>query len=56
MIVAALLVEPDQGRRTALVHKALRSLDKYLGPHPQDGGCDEGPNYWGRAPAETAAP
>ena len=51
IIAAALLVEPDDARRVALLHKALRSLDRYLGPHPPDGGCDEGPNYWGRAGA-----
>jgi phage baseplate assembly protein gpV len=44
-------VEPAPERRALLVHKALRSLDRYLGPHPRDGGCDEGPAYWGRAGA-----
>ena len=51
VIAAALLVEPDAGRRAVLVHKALRSLDTYLGPYPADGSCDEGPSYWGRAGA-----
>ena len=51
VLAAALLVEPDAARRAALVHKALRSLDAFLGPHPSDGGCDEGPSYWGRAGA-----
>jgi hypothetical protein len=51
VIAAALLVEPDAGRRADLVHRALRSLDKYLGPYPADGSCDEGPAYWGRAGA-----
>jgi hypothetical protein len=29
----------------------LRSLDRYLGPYPIDGSCDEGPAYWSRAGA-----
>jgi hypothetical protein len=51
VLAAALLIEPDQPRRAALTHKVLRSLDTFLGPHPADGGCDEGPSYWGRAGA-----
>jgi len=51
VVAAALHLERDPVRRAALVHKALRSLDKYVGPHPRDGSCDEGPNYWGRAAA-----
>ena len=31
--------------------KILRSLDKFVDPYPADGGCDEGPGYWGRAGA-----
>jgi hypothetical protein len=51
VLAATLLVEPDPRRRAALTHKVLRSLDAFLGPHPADGGCDEGPSYWGRAGA-----
>jgi hypothetical protein len=51
VMAAALLVERDPARRAQLIHKTLRSLDRYLGPHPRDGGCDEGPSYWGRAGA-----
>jgi hypothetical protein len=51
VLAAALLVEPSELRRADLVHKVLRSLDRYLGPHPKDGSCDEGPNYWTRAGA-----
>jgi hypothetical protein len=51
VLAAALLVEPDAGRRARLTHKVLRSVDAFLGPHPADGGCDEGPSYWGRAGA-----
>ncbi|HSP91015.1 MAG TPA: heparinase II/III family protein [Vicinamibacterales bacterium] len=51
VLAAALLVEPDAARRAQLVQKVLRSLDTFLGPHPGDGSCDEGPAYWGRAGA-----
>lgn len=51
IIAAALLVEANTARRAEIVHKALRSLDKFLGPYPADGSCDEGPAYWARAGA-----
>ena len=51
VLAAALLVEPSDARRADIVHKVLRSLDKYLGPYPKDGSCDEGPAYWTRAGA-----
>jgi len=49
VLTAALLVEPDEARRVRLVHRALRSLDRFIQPYPEDGGCDEGPGYWSRA-------
>ena len=48
-LASALLVEPDAERRAALVAKSMASLDRFTGPYPTDGGCDEGPGYWGRA-------
>ncbi|MFN7936383.1 MAG: heparinase II/III family protein [Bryobacteraceae bacterium] len=50
-LTCALLLEEDPGRRAAHVAKALRSVDEYLSDMPDDGGCDEGPGYWGRAGA-----
>ncbi|EON77927.1 Heparinase II/III family protein [Lunatimonas lonarensis] len=50
-INAALLLEADQKKRTEMVHKAITVLDNFLDPYPQDGGCDEGPSYWGAAAA-----
>jgi hypothetical protein len=50
-LASALLIEADPQRRAASVHKSVRSLDRFLGPYPRDGGCDEGPGYWGRAGA-----
>jgi hypothetical protein len=50
-LAAALLIEKDKTRRIQAVHKILRSLDRFIVPYPADGGCDEGPSYWGRAGA-----
>ena len=52
-LTTALLLEEDEERRAQAVLKALQCLDNYLAPHPADGGCDEGPGYWGRAGAST---
>ena len=38
-------------RRTEAVQKIIRSLDVFIEEYPTDGGCDEGPGYWGRAAA-----
>jgi len=48
---AVLLLEKDNQRRTEAVSKILSVLDNFLNPYPQDGGCDEGPGYWGAAAA-----
>lgn len=44
-----LLIEKDDKRRTQAVMKGLQSLDIYLQHYSPDGGCDEGPSYWGRS-------
>jgi predicted phosphodiesterase len=49
VLTAALTLEEDEDRRVQLVHRILRSLDRFLQPYPEDGGCDEGPGYWARA-------
>ena len=48
---AALLIEKDETRRVNMVAKILNVLDQFLNPYPADGGCDEGPGYWGAAAA-----
>jgi hypothetical protein len=50
-LVSVLLIEPDPARRAEAVHKILRCLDRFLDGYAPDGGCDEGPSYWGRAGA-----
>ncbi|OQP64292.1 heparinase [Niastella vici] len=48
---AALLLEKDATKRTNMIAKLLTVLDAFVNPYPQDGGCDEGPGYWGAAAA-----
>lgn len=48
---AALLLEKDETKRVNMVSKLLTVLDNFVNPYPQDGGCDEGPGYWGAAAA-----
>ncbi len=49
MLHCFLLLEPDPARKIAQVDKVINSLDKFLNGYSDDGGCDEGPSYWGRA-------
>jgi hypothetical protein len=50
-IASALLLESDEEKRAAAIHKIMRSLDIFIGTYAEAGGCDEGPGYWGRAAA-----
>ncbi len=50
-LTSVLILEQNPERRIQSVHKILRCLDQFLNHYPEDGGCDEGPNYWGRAAA-----
>lgn len=48
-LAAILLVEDDPQARASGVYKAMKSLDRFTNEYSDDGGCDEGPSYWGRA-------
>ncbi len=53
-LTSTLLLEEDETRRAQTVAKSLRSLDVFINGYVRyapDGGCDEGPGYWGRAAA-----
>jgi Heparinase II/III-like protein len=50
-LASVLLLERDPERRARAVAKIARSLDRFIDAYPDDGGCDEGPSYWGRAGA-----
>lgn len=51
MLTSFLLVEDDPVKKVAAVQKIINSLDKFLNGYSDDGGCDEGPSYWGAAGA-----
>jgi hypothetical protein len=50
-LASVLLLERDPQRRVRAFAKIARSLDRFIDAYPDDGGCDEGPSYWGRAGA-----
>lgn len=49
VLAAILIAEQDKARKERLLEKLLRSLDRFIGSYQKDGGCDEGPAYWGHA-------
>jgi hypothetical protein len=49
MLNCVLLLEDDHDKKLAQVEKIINSLDNFLNSYPDDGGCDEGPSYWGAA-------
>ncbi len=51
MLTSYLLVESDTVMKVAEVQKIINSLDHFLNGYSDDGGCDEGPSYWGAAGA-----
>jgi len=51
MLTSYLLLETDPVKKVAEVQKIINSLDKFLNGYSDDGGCDEGPSYWGAAGA-----
>jgi hypothetical protein len=51
MLTSFMLLETDPVKKTAEVQKIINSLDKFLNGYSDDGGCDEGPSYWGAAGA-----
>jgi len=51
MLNCFLLLESDPSKKVDEVQKIINSLDKFLNGYSDDGGCDEGPGYWGAAGA-----
>ena len=44
---AAMIVLDDEERLARFVARLMGPVDAYVGRHAPDGGCDEGPMYWG---------
>lgn len=49
MLLTALLAVEDPVKRQEVIDKNINSADKFINSYPADGGCDEGPGYWGAA-------
>ncbi len=49
VLVTFLMVCEDDAQRRAAVEKAIRTCDSFIDVYHDDGMCDEGPGYWGRA-------
>ena len=48
---ATAITVKDPEIRARVVHRAMKYLDNFTAYYPEDGCCDEGPGYWGGAPA-----
>lgn len=46
VMVAELLLEPNESKRAEDLYQNMKLLDVYLNGLGEDGGCDEGPSYW----------
>ena len=44
-----LLIESNEDRRKAAILRSAKSVDRFIGTYFPDGGCDEGPSYFGVA-------
>ena len=47
---SAIYTVDDPEDLATLIHKLLKVFDAYYDKYSNDGGCDEGPNYWGVSP------
>ena len=47
VLTSILLLEPDPQKRLDGIYKSMRSVDLFINSYPADGGCNEGPSYWG---------
>ena len=48
-LTCALIMEKNPEKKKQHIEKSIRCLDFFLNQYPDDGGCDEGTSYWGRA-------
>ena len=51
ILLTAAVVEKNSLTRERVVTKSMKYLDNFINCYPADGGCDEGPGYWGAAGA-----
>jgi hypothetical protein len=53
VLATIMLMEKDFQKRVSGVYKVMSSLDIFTNGYGDDGGCDEGPSYWGMAGASN---
>ena len=46
VLTSCALLEPDMEIRKSVTRKAMEVIDHFTRNYHEDGGCDEGPNYW----------
>ena len=51
VLTVFLLTECNMRRKQKAIEKMFSEIQYYYNALPEDGGCDEGPTYWGRAGA-----
>ena len=51
VLLVCAVIERDPSVREVVVDRSLLTLDNFLNDYKEDGGCDEGPTYWGAAGA-----
>jgi len=51
VMTAVMLCETDDEKRELAAERSMIMLDRFTATYPSDGGCDEGPGYWGVAGA-----
>ena len=51
VLISCALIEPDMEARKNITRKSMEVLDHFTKIYHEDGGCDEGPNYWNAAGA-----
>ncbi|SEW31651.1 heparinase II/III domain-containing protein [Chitinophaga arvensicola] len=54
VLQTALLCVNETDIRNKVIEKTIRSADNFVNGYPNDGGCDEGPTYWGHAGGKLA--
>jgi len=54
LLQTCLLAMDDVKTRSEMLTKVIKSIDHWINWQPNDGGCDEGPSYWGLSVGEFA--
>ena len=50
-LTCVLICEKNEARKAEAIAQIKKATQAFIDSYPEDGGCDEGPNYWDRAAA-----